>query len=140
MLDTRNPSRPSKTFSRSYVAPALQAHLDAGGDVGEWLAGRTPIASMARISADRLKGDAIGIGRQHKNNTRNAELHSCAVVMHYEDNNLTAAKREVKRPAFLQMVKDITHGCEEETGIPLRGCITVERERVYRLPRDFIAF
>ncbi|MEU1816450.1 recombinase family protein [Streptomyces roseifaciens] len=140
MLDTRNPSRPSKTFSRSYVAPALQAHLDAGGSVDEWLAGRTPIASMARISADRLKGDAIGVGRQHKNNARNAALHNCAVVMHYEDNNLTAAKREVKRPAFLQMVKDITHGHEEETKIPLRGCIAVERERVYRLPRDFIAF
>ncbi|MEU9323722.1 recombinase family protein [Streptomyces canus] len=94
---------------------------------------------MARISADRLKGDGIGVGRQHKNNARNASLHNCAVVVHYEDNNITAAKREVIRPAFLQMVKDITHGHEEETGIPLKGCITVERERVYRLPRDFIA-
>ncbi|MGB8938873.1 MAG: recombinase family protein [Streptomyces sp.] len=140
MIDTRNPSRPSKTFSRSYVAPALQAHLDAGGTVEEWLAGRVPIASMARISADRLKGDAIGVGRQHKHNTRNAELYNCAVVIHYEDNNLTAAKREVKRPAFLQMVKDLTHGHEEETNIPLRGCVAVERERVYRLPRDFVAF
>ncbi|MFE9768942.1 recombinase family protein [Streptomyces sp. NPDC005808] len=139
MIDTRNPARPSKTFSRSYVAPDLQAHLDAGGTVEEWLGDRTPIASMARISADRLKGDAIGVGRQHKNNTRNATLHGCAVVMHYEDNNITAAKREVKRPAFLQMVRDITHGAEEETGIPVRGAIAVERERVCRLPRDFIA-
>ncbi|MGW7240621.1 recombinase family protein [Streptomyces sp. NPDC054804] len=94
---------------------------------------------MARISADRLKGDAIGVGRQHKNNARNAALHNCAVVVCYEDNNITASKREVVRPAFLQMIKDITHGYEEETGIPLKGCIAVERERVYRLPRDFIA-
>lgn len=139
MIDTRNPARPSKTFSRSYVAPELQAHLDQGGTVEEWLAGRTPIASMARISADRLKGDAIGVSRQHKNNARNAALHNCAVVVCYEDNNITAAKREVIRPAFLQMIKDITHGHEEETGIPLKGCIAVERERVYRLPRDFVA-
>ncbi|MFF4802734.1 recombinase family protein [Streptomyces sp. NPDC001351] len=139
MIDTRNPARPSKTFSRSYISPELQAHLDQGGTVEEWLGGRTPIASMARISADRLKGDAIGVGRQHKNNARNAALHNCAVVVCYEDNNLTAAKREVVRPAFLQMVKDITHGYEEETGIPLKGCIAVERERVWRLPRDFIA-
>ncbi|MFF3406817.1 recombinase family protein [Streptomyces sp. NPDC002742] len=139
MIDTRNPARQSKTFSRSYVAPELQAHLDQGGTVEKWLDGRTPIASMARISADRLKGDAIGVGRQHKNNARNAALHNCAVVVCYEDNNLTAAKREIIRPAFLQMVKDITHGYEEETGIPLMGCVAVERERVWRLPRDFIA-
>jgi DNA invertase Pin-like site-specific DNA recombinase len=139
MIDTRNPARPSKTFSRSYVAPELQAHLDQGGTVEEWLGERTPVASMARISADRLKGDAIGVSRQHRNNARNAALHNCAVVVCYEDNNITAAKREIIRPAFLQMVKDITHGYEEETGIPLKGCVAVERERVWRLPRDFIA-
>lgn len=140
MIDTRVPDRPSKTYSRSYVAPPLQKHLDGGGTVEQWLAGRTPVASLARISADRLRGDAIGVGRQHKNNTRNAELHGCAVVLHYEDNNITAAKREVKRPAFLQMIKDITHGAEEETAIPVAGCVAVERERVWRLPRDFVAF
>ncbi|SDM63239.1 Site-specific DNA recombinase [Streptomyces sp. cf386] len=139
MIDTRNSARQSKTFSRSYVAPELQEHLDEGGTVEDWLAGRTPIASMARISADRLKGDAIGVGRQHRNNARNAALHNCAVVVCYEDNNITASKREVVRPAFVQMIKDITHGYEEETRIPLKGCIAVERERVWRLPRDFIA-
>ncbi|MFJ6105544.1 recombinase family protein [Streptomyces sp. NPDC092359] len=140
MFDTRDPDRPSKTFSRSYVAPPLQAHLDGGGTVEEWLAGRTPLASMARISADQLDGEAIGVGRQHKNNTRNAAKHGCAVVLHYEDNNITAAKREVVRPAFVQMVRDLTHGEEEETKIPVHGCIAVERERVWRMPRDFVAF
>lgn len=140
MFDTREPDRPSKTFSRSYVAPLLQAHLDGGGTVEEWLAGRTPLASMARISADQLDGEAIGVGRQHKNNTRNAAKHGCAVVLHYEDNNITAAKREVVRPAFVQMVRDLTHGEEEETKIPVHGCISVERERVWRMPRDFVAF
>lgn len=139
MMDTRNPSRPSKTFSRCYVAPALQAHLGQGGSVEEWLAGRTPLASYARISADNLDGEAIAIGRQHKHNTDNAGTRNCAVVVHYEDNNLTAAKREVKRPAFIQMLKDISRGREGDTGIPLRGCIAVEKKRVYRLPRDFVA-
>ncbi|MEV6165111.1 recombinase family protein [Streptomyces sp. NPDC052052] len=140
MIDTRNPARPSKTFSRSYVSPPLQVWLDQGGTLDDWLSGRTPVISYARISADRLNGDAIGVGRQHKNNTKVAELHGCAVVMHYEDNNLTAAKREVIRPAFRQMCADIMHGQEEETGMPVRGCIAVEKERVYRLPRDFVAF
>ncbi|MET9515288.1 recombinase family protein [Streptomyces sp. NPDC002994] len=139
MLDTRNQARRSKTFSRSYVAPPLQAWLDEGGTVEDWLRGRTPLISYARVSADRLNGDAIAVGRQHKNNTRNAELHGCVVVLHYEDNNLTAARREVMRPAFRQMCTDIAHGQEEVSGVPVRGCVAVEKERVYRLPRDFVA-
>lgn len=140
MIDTRNPARSSKTFSRSYVAPSLQTWLDGGGRLDGWLGGRTPVISYARISADRLNGDAVGLGRQHKNNTRNAELHGCVVVLHYEDNNLSAAKRDVLRPAFRQMCTDITHGREGESGIPVRGCVAVEKERVYRLPRDFVVF
>lgn len=96
--------------------------------------------ARVHVGAARLNGDAIGIGRQHKNNSKNAEAHGCAVVLHYEDNNLTAAKREVLRPAFRQMCADITHGREYESGIPVRGCVAVEKERVYRLPRDFVAF
>ncbi|MCX5411143.1 recombinase family protein [Streptomyces sp. NBC_00059] len=140
MIDTRNSARPSRTFSRSYVAPSLQAWLDEGGTLEGWLDGRTPVISYARISADRLNGDAIGVGRQHKSNSKNAETHGCAVVLHYEDNHVTAAKAEVSRPAFRQMCADIMHGREQETGFPVRGCVSVERERVYRLPRDFVAF
>lgn len=120
--------------------PALQAWLDGGGAVEEWLGGRVPLISYARISADRLDGDAIGVARQHRHNTKNAELHGCVVVLHYEDNNVTAAKWDVERRAFLRMCRDITHGQEEETGLRVRGCIAVERDRVYRLARDFVAF
>ncbi|MGW2200457.1 recombinase family protein [Streptomyces sp. NPDC001774] len=122
------------------MAPELQAWLDGGGTAEGWLRGRVPLISYARISADRLSGDAVGVTRQHRNNTRSAEGLGCAVVMHYEDNNLTAAKESVARPAFRRMCQDITHGCERESGIPVRGCVSVERERVYRLPRDFVVF
>ncbi|MFF3687831.1 recombinase family protein [Streptomyces sp. NPDC002187] len=53
---------------------------------------------------------------------------------------MTAAKPEVIRPAFRQMCSDIIHGQEEETGLPVHGCVAVEWERVYRLPRDCVAF
>ncbi|MFJ9829110.1 recombinase family protein [Streptomyces sp. NPDC101160] len=140
MIDTRDPQQPSRTFSRCYVAPRLRAWLDAGGTVDGWLRGRVPLISYARISADRLDGGSVGVTRQHRSNTRSAEASGCAVVLHYEDNNLTAAKETVVRPAFRRMCQDITHGHEAETGIPVRGCISVERERVYRLPHDFVAF
>ncbi|WP_406861798.1 recombinase family protein [Streptomyces sp. HUAS MG47] len=140
MIDTRDVQRPSRTFSRCYVAPELRTWLDGGGALEGWLGGRTPLISYARVSADRLNGDSIGIARQHRNNARSAERHGCAVVLHYEDNNLSAAKPEVARPAFRRMCQDIVHGHERESGIPVRGCVSVERERVYRLPRDFVAF
>ncbi|MCX5392134.1 recombinase family protein [Streptomyces sp. NBC_00094] len=99
-----------------------------------------PLISYARVSADRLNGESIGVTRQHRNNTRNAAALGFAVVLHYEDNNLTAAKEAVPRPAFRRMCEDIIHGHERVTGIPVRGCVSVERERVYRLPRDLVAF
>ncbi|MGI5470228.1 hypothetical protein [Streptomyces sp. CA-132043] len=139
MIDTRVPNRTSKTFSRIYVAPALRKHLDTGGEITEWPAGRSPIASMARISADRLEGDAVGVDRQRRNNTRNAEIHNYVVVMHGEDNNVSATEPEAKRPVFEQILKDVTHGHEEETRIPIRGCIATERDRAYRLARDFLS-
>ncbi|MEU9297763.1 recombinase family protein [Streptomyces sp. NPDC048266] len=140
MFDTRDPGRPSRTFSRCSIAPELRAWLDGGGTAESWLRGRTPLISYARISADRLEGDSVGVTRQHRNNTRSAAALGCAVVLHYEDNNLTAAREAVPRPAFRRMCQDIVHGRERETGIPVRGCVSVERERVYRLPRDFVAF
>ncbi|MFF9016522.1 recombinase family protein [Streptomyces sp. NPDC014870] len=140
MIDTRDAERPTRTFSRICIAPALLEWLDQGGTVEGWLRGRVPLISYARISADRLSGDAIGVTRQHRNNARSAEGLGCAVVMHYEDNNLTAAKESVVRPAFRRMCQDITHGQERDSGIPVRGCVSVERERVYRLPADFVAF
>ncbi|WOX23515.1 recombinase family protein [Streptomyces solicathayae] len=140
MIDTRDAERASRTFSRWYVAPELQMWLDKGGTPDSWLGGRTPLISYARVSADRLDGDSTGLTRQHRNNTRNAERLGCAVVLYYEDNNLTAAKAAVTRPAFHWMCQDIAHGCERESGIPVRGCVSVERERVYRLPRDFVRF
>ncbi|WP_432123035.1 recombinase family protein [Streptomyces sp. S1] len=140
MLDTRDPERPSKTFSRCFIAPDLRKWLEGGGTAAGWLRGRVPLISYARISADRWEGDSVGVARQHRNNTRSVEALGCAVVLHYEDNNLTAAKETVPRPAFRRMCQDIVHGHERETGIPVRGCVGVERERVYRLPRDFNAF
>ncbi|MFG2329782.1 recombinase family protein [Streptomyces sp. NPDC048604] len=93
----------------------------AGGTPEGWLGGRTPLISYARVSADRLNGDSIGVARQHRNNIRSAERQGCAVVLHYEDSNVTAAKAGVARPAFRRMCQDIMHGRERASGIPVRG-------------------
>ncbi|MGW0500284.1 recombinase family protein [Streptomyces sp. NPDC003007] len=52
-----------------------------------------------------------------------------APVKWYEDNNLSAFKRNVRRPDFEQMVKDLKNG-------RISGILAYDIDRVYRQPRD----
>ncbi|MEU7472359.1 recombinase family protein [Streptomyces sp. NPDC044984] len=52
-----------------------------------------------------------------------------APVKWYEDNNLSAFKRNVKRPDFEQMIKDLKAG-------RICGILAYDIDRVYRQPRD----
>ncbi|MEV5737241.1 recombinase family protein [Streptomyces sp. NPDC052292] len=52
-----------------------------------------------------------------------------APIKWYEDNNLSAFKRNVKRPDFEQMVKDLKAG-------RICGILAYDIDRVYRQPRD----
>ncbi|MFE9455945.1 recombinase family protein [Streptomyces californicus] len=52
-----------------------------------------------------------------------------APIRWYEDNNLSAFKRNVRRPDFEQMVKDLKAG-------RISGILAYDIDRVYRQPRD----
>lgn len=52
-----------------------------------------------------------------------------APIKWYEDNNLSAFKRNVKRPDFEQMVRDLKAG-------RISGILAYDIDRVYRQPRD----
>ncbi|MFC4501719.1 MULTISPECIES: recombinase family protein [Streptomyces] len=52
-----------------------------------------------------------------------------APIKWYEDNNLSAFKRNVRRPDFEQMVKDLKNG-------RISGVLAYDIDRVYRQPRD----
>jgi hypothetical protein len=121
--------------------PDLAAALKAGRSFEEWLDGRTPVASYARLTNDReRKGDKqqVGVGRQHANHCDPAaESLGWAVVMRYTDNHLTAADPDVFRGAFNQLVRDL-RARRTEDGYRIVGLIAVEDERVYRLPEDYL--
>lgn len=127
--------------SKWELHPDLEAALEAGKTFDEWLEGRTPVASYARITSDReKKGEKrqIGVGRQHANHCDvHAESLGWAVVARYTDNHLTAADPDVFRPAFHQLVRDL-RARQTEEGYPIHGLIAVEDERVYRLPEDYL--
>lgn len=57
-----------------------------------------------------------------------AERHNREVVF-YEDNNLSAFKRNVRRPKFLQMLKDLQAG-------RLAGVVVYDIDRGFRQPKD----
>jgi DNA invertase Pin-like site-specific DNA recombinase len=60
-----------------------------------------------------------------------AERHSREVIF-YEDNNLSAFKRNVRRPRFQQMVKDLRAG-------RLAGMVVYDIDRGFRQPKDLEA-
>jgi hypothetical protein len=127
----------AKASSTWALNPELLEALAAGKTFNEWLAGRTPIASYERKSADH-EGRQQGVQRQFLNNLENAIPNNCAVVKYYRDNHITAAKLDVKRPAFLHMVDELACRRTSE-GYPIYGVIAVEKKRVFRLAKDFLA-
>ncbi|MFG2835183.1 recombinase family protein [Streptomyces zaomyceticus] len=122
----------------SYWAPhpSLVDSLSLGRDVDEWLAGRVPVASYARVSRDAA-GAGRGVGRQHLNNDDAASRLGWAVVYRFADNGVTASDPFVERPAFLRLLRDLRAGRTAE-GFSVRGVIAVEEERLARLQRDYL--
>ncbi|MFI6496186.1 recombinase family protein [Nonomuraea typhae] len=121
--------------SRVWIAPDLLTALAAGKTFDEWLDGRIPVGSKARISADQKK-DAHGVKAQHAANERGAKKHNLAIVKYYEDNDKSAAKANVVRPAFEMLVTELTARRTAE-GFPIRGVACLERERIYRRAGDW---
>ncbi|WP_327253224.1 recombinase family protein [Streptomyces sp. NBC_01244] len=124
-----------KASSKWLIHPDLHQALAEGRTFEEWLNGRKPSCSYARITND--KRDAAGVARQHRNNDEFAAQHGCAIVYRYTDNHITAADPDIERPAFLRLVRDLRARRVEE-GYPIQGLFVVEEERVVRLPEDYL--
>lgn len=122
----------------SYWAPhpTLVDSLALGRDFDEWLAGRTPVASYARVSRDAA-GDGRAVGRQHLNNDDAAAGLGWAVVYRFTDNGVTASDPDIERRAFLCMVRDL-RARQTVEGFSISGVIAVEEERLARLQDDYL--
>jgi DNA invertase Pin-like site-specific DNA recombinase len=122
--------------------------LQEGKTFDEWLDGRIPGVDYARISGDqslrsstRAKSREAGTGvrHQHEENDETAAEHGIAIVKFFEDNNITAADPDVLRPGFIDMTRSI-HYRKTSEGYPVCAVVSVEYERVWRLPEDYIKF
>lgn len=120
--------------SEWWIAPDLQAALDAGKTFEEWLDGRIPVESHARESADNAK-DEHGVEDQHKRNKRHAKKNNLAIVKFGTDNDITAAKANEARDAFELLLIELRSRHTVE-GYPVRGVMVRERERLYRTATD----
>lgn len=86
------------------------------------------VGIYARISEDP-KDERAGVERQRTDSRKVAELRSWTVVEEYVDNDLSAYKRHVTRPAFEQMLKDLQSG-------KIDGVVAYDLDRFVRQPRD----
>ncbi|MEU2518539.1 recombinase family protein [Streptomyces pseudogriseolus] len=81
-----------------------------------------------RISRDD-EGDALGVARQQQDCERLADLRSWQAVKVYEDNDVSAFKRNVVRDEFELMLRDLRAGL-------IDGIVAYDLDRLARQPRD----
>jgi site-specific DNA recombinase len=81
-----------------------------------------------RQSQDRDDNRAA-ITRQREDCYRLCKHRDWTDVTEYEDNNKSASKRSIARPAYRQMLKDIKAGL-------IDGIVAWDADRLYRLPRE----
>ncbi|MFE9001751.1 recombinase family protein [Streptomyces sp. NPDC007875] len=81
-----------------------------------------------RISRDD-EGDAPGVARQRTDCERLADLRTWQPVKIYEDNDVSAFKRNVVRDEFELMLKDLRAGL-------IDGVVAYDLDRLARQPRD----
>ncbi|MBQ1120851.1 recombinase family protein [Streptomyces sp. B15] len=86
------------------------------------------VGIYTRISRDD-EGDALGVARQQKDCERLSDLRAWQAVKVYEDNDVSAFKRNVVRDDFELMLKDLRAGL-------IDGIVAYDLDRLARQPRD----
>lgn len=86
------------------------------------------VGIYTRISRDD-EGEALGVARQQEDCERLADLRSWRTVKVYEDNDVSAYKRNVVRKEFELMLKDLQAGL-------IDGIVAYDLDRLARQPRD----
>ncbi|MER7576133.1 recombinase family protein [Streptomyces sp. NPDC126514] len=95
---------------------------------GEGLAVSPRVAVYTRISRDD-EGDGLGVARQREDCERLVDLRGWAVAKVYQDNDVSAYKRNVRRPEFELMLSDLADGL-------IDGVVSYDLDRLARQPKD----
>jgi site-specific DNA recombinase len=85
------------------------------------------VGAYERISDD--KEEARGVARQAADNEALAKLRGWKIAGHYQDNDVSAFKESVTRPAFERLLADL------ESGV-LGGVVVYNQDRFVRQPSD----
>ncbi|MFI0510496.1 recombinase family protein [Streptomyces sp. WSLK1-5] len=86
------------------------------------------VAIYTRISRDD-EGEGLGVARQREDCERLADLRGWHVAKIYEDNDVSAFKRNVRRPEFELLLSDLADGL-------IDGVVAYDLDRLARQPKD----
>jgi site-specific DNA recombinase len=86
------------------------------------------VAVYTRISRDD-EGNGLGVARQRQDCERLADLRGWDVARVYEDNDVSAFKRNVRRSEFELMLSDLAAGL-------IDGVVAYDLDRLARQPKD----
>ncbi|MBQ0848009.1 recombinase family protein [Streptomyces sp. BH-SS-21] len=86
------------------------------------------VAIYTRISRDD-EGEGLGVARQREDCERLVDLRGWSLAKIYEDNDVSAYKRNVRRPEFELMLSDLASGL-------IDGVVSYDLDRLARQPKD----
>src|SRR3954471_841364 len=86
------------------------------------------VGAYERISDDKEE-EARGVARQAADNEAQAKLRGWKMAEHYQDNDVSAFKENIVRPAFERLLADL------EAGV-LDGVVVYNQDRFVRQPSD----
>jgi site-specific DNA recombinase len=87
------------------------------------------VGDYSRISYGDLENDGLGIARQQQDNASLIRLRGWSLANRYVDQDVSAYQPGVERPAFEQMLRDLTAGT-------IQGIVVWDLDRLCRKPSD----
>ncbi|SEG14594.1 Site-specific DNA recombinase [Thermomonospora echinospora] len=97
-----------------------------------------PVVDYARASVDKAK-DEHTVEDQQAANEKTAGRLGCRIVARFADNDKSAAKADVYRDDFEEMLKVLRKG-KLSDGTPVMGCIVTADDRLVRRAGDYERF
>ncbi len=141
--------RPEEAETNDLALRGVPAELPPPEELERLYPDAVFLISYSRISDDWRKHSkkaassmwtaGKGVANQHRRNGMNAKRFGAIIVRHYTDNDLSASKKNVVRPDFRQMLRDLERGRTPE-GYRIDGVIVVDQDRVQRTDRDWEDF
>src|SRR5919206_574604 len=127
----RSDEKAQRTFAKTHDSAMDSYDDERRANQTAWAAVKhthEKVGAYERISDDKEE-EARGVARQAADNEALSDLRGWKIAEHYQDNDVSAFKENIVRPAFERLLADL------ESGV-LDGVVVYDQDRFVRQPSD----